>query len=544
MLNRLLQRRAFRWTLPLISGLLMVISFPYTGSLFPIAFVAWIPLLLLESTYEERRSFPLLLQSYLAFFIYNLGTTWWVYNASAGGAYMAFICNSLLMALAFYLFHRLKKALGKQWLTPALLSVWISFEFLHFNWELSWPWLTLGNVFADVPQLVQWYAWTGVFGGTLWVLGVNLSIYRLIRIRLTDGAFDKTPRMLLMRIGVLLFVPMIVSLIQYVSFSEKKHPYEVVVVQPNTDPYSEKFGVMSNDEQLLRIMSLADHYTTPKTQMVIAPETALQPNPPYINEAELHQLTTFHLLMERRARWHNASFLIGATTQKYFEYKNSRASRPDIGGPGFIETYNSTVLFRENRTPEVVHKSKLVLGVEKIPFSNLFPSLEELSLQMGGSYGSLGVQDSGPSVMTARGVKLAPVVCYESIYGGFLRRQCKKGASYIAIVTNDGWWGDTPGYKQHFAIARLRAIENRKYIVRSANTGKSGIINQRGDVVRETGWWKEMAFRETIQLNESKTLYQYLGDYPAYFATAGLLALWMMRMLKLFRRKKVEFPER
>lgn len=535
MLQQILLKRPLRWSLAVVSGLLMVLSFPYTGSIFPLAFVAWVPLLLLESHYVKgTRSFPLFFQAYLTFFIYNLGTTWWIYNASSGGAYMAFICNSLLMAIAFYMFHRLKKSLGTHWITPLLLCTWMSFEFLHFNWELSWPWLTLGNVFARVPELVQWYAWTGVFGGTLWILGVNLAIFRWIIAR--KDTPEKPAKPALMRIAGILLIPLLVSLIQYWTYNPKGETYEVVVVQPNTDPYSEKFGAMSNDAQLLRIMSLADHLTTPHTKLVVAPETALHPNPPYINEAELHQLTSFHLLMERRARWHNASFLIGATTEKNFEYRHSRASRPDYGGPGFIETYNSSILFKENRTPEVVHKSKLVLGVEFIPFSNLIPSLEELSIEMGGSYGSLGIEDKGPSVMTSAGVKLAPVVCYESVYGGFVSKQCKKGAQLIAIITNDGWWGNTPGYKQHFAFARLRAVENRKCVVRSANTGKSGIINERGDVVRETGWWKELAFREQIRLNETKTLYQLLGDYLAYFAVAGLAALWVLRFTKLFRR--------
>jgi apolipoprotein N-acyltransferase len=294
------------------------------------------------------------------------------------------------------------------------------------------------------------------------------------------------------------------------------------------DPYHEKF-VVSSEEQLNNILALADKTVSPKTQLVVAPETALNPTSPDLVESELHQLVLYHYLMERRANWSNASFLIGAGTEKYFDRKNSVASRPDPDGPGFIEHYNSSVLFNEKRTPEIVHKSKLVLGVEKIPFTTIIPSLEDLSIDLGGSHGSLGIEDKGPSILTARGVSFAPVVCYESIYGDFVRRQCKQGASFIAIITNDGWWEDTPGYKQHFAFARLRAIENRKYIVRSANTGKSGIINERGDIIRETGWWKELAFRETIQLNEKKTLYQMLGDYLGYFAVVGvvLFAGWL-----------------
>jgi apolipoprotein N-acyltransferase len=542
MLAQLLERRSFRWSLAVLSGILLVISFPYTGSIFPLAFIAWVPLLLLESTYDQRRSHPLLLQSFLTFLIYNVGTTWWIYYASPEGAYMAFLCNSLVMTLAFYSYHRIRKKLGGHWGTLILLSVWISFEFLHFNWELSWPWLTLGNVFADVPMLVQWYAWTGVFGGTLWILSVNGLLYKLIRHIKIQKQPGLSVRIICGQLILLLMGPIFVSMFLYGTFSEEKNAYEVVVLQPNIDPYNEKFNGLSDEEQLVRTMSLADTLVTRTTQLVVAPETALYPNY-QIGEDDLHQLTAFHLLMERRARWHNASFLIGATTVKNFDYKNSPAARKDPGGPGFTERYNSSVLFKENRTPEIVHKSKLVLGVEKVPFTGIFPQLEELSISLEGSGGSLGVQDEGPTVMKSRGVNFAPVVCYESVYGGFVRSQCKQDAAFIAVITNDGWWRDTPGYKQHFAFSRLRAIENRKYVVRSANTGKSGIINGRGDVIRETGWWQEAAFRETIQLSRRKTIYEFLGDYIGYFAVAGMLVFIGMRIVKRLTAK-TQSPQR
>jgi len=535
MLERFIHLRRFRWLLAILSGCLLVVSFPYTGSIFPLAFVAWVPLLLVEGTYAgEKKSFSLFFQAYLTFFIYNVGTTWWIYNADPGGAYMAFICNSLVMAIAFYSFHRIKRRIGAIWLTPLFLCTWIAFEFLHFNWEVSWPWLTLGNVFARVPMLVQWYAWTGALGGTLWVLSLNVFFLKLIQKTMLEKRSVASLKVFLIKGGVLLFLPVVVSLVIYIGYTETKRPYEIVVIQPNIDPYFEKFSG-SDDEQLAAIMDLADKKVSPKTQLVIAPETALYPRGEIV-EDELHQKTGFHLLMERRARWHNASFLIGASTYKFFDMKNSRASRKFPDGPGYYESYNTSILFKENRTPLFVHKSKLVLGVEKIPFSNIFPWLEEMSINLGGSSGSLGIQDEGPSVMKSGDVTFAPVICYESIYGGFVRSQCKQNADFIAIITNDGWWGDTPGYKQHFAFARLRAIENRKYVARSANTGKSGFINQRGDVLQETGWWYEDARRETIQLNNTRTLYQILGDYLGYFALAGFLVFFSMRVLKSLQR--------
>jgi apolipoprotein N-acyltransferase len=134
--------------------------------------------------------------------------------------------------------------------------------------------------------------------------------------------------------------------------------------------------------------------------------------------------------------------------------------------------------------------------------------------------------------MTSKGVKFSPIVCYESIYGGFMAKQARQGSQFLAIITNDGWWRNTPGYKQHFLFAGLRAIESNKWVVRSANTGTSGIINNRGEVVFATAWWVKDAFKSVIQLNNSKTIYNYLGDFLGYFALTGFFLFLGMRFVK------------
>ncbi|MFN5784775.1 MAG: nitrilase-related carbon-nitrogen hydrolase, partial [Flavobacteriia bacterium] len=126
-------------------------------------------------------------------------------------------------------------------------------------------------------------------------------------------------------------------------------------------------------------------------------------------------------------------------------------------------------------------------------------------------------------------------ICYESIYGEFNAEQCRKGAEAIFIITNDGWWKDTPGYKQHMSFARLRAIENRRSVARSANTGTSCIINQRGDVLQQTNWWTQDAIKATINLNSKLTFYTRSGDLLGkVFSLVSLVILSMVigRMIK------------
>ncbi|HQH19920.1 MAG TPA: apolipoprotein N-acyltransferase, partial [Bacteroidales bacterium] len=162
--------------------------------------------------------------------------------------------------------------------------------------------------------------------------------------------------------------------------------------------------------------------------------------------------------------------------------------------------------------------------------------LEKYALDLGGIVGSLGIQNER-SVFTSNDgkIKAAPVICYESIYGEFVSKYVRNGANVICIITNDGWWENTAGYKQHFEYARLRAIENRKNIIQSANTGISGFINQRGDVIQKTSWWKEEVLKDNVFLNDQKTIYVRYGDYIArtsYYMSLAIILFTIFLSIK------------
>ncbi|EPB65823.1 hypothetical protein ANCCEY_15103, partial [Ancylostoma ceylanicum] len=124
--------------------------------------------------------------------------------------------------------------------------------------------------------------------------------------------------------------------------------------------------------------------------MVIAPETAI---PISFDEAVIDYDMGYEILKERMASWGKTQLFIGASTERRFDTKVSRAAKKDpYGGTGYVEYYNSSLLMSPTIRPEIVHKSKLVLGAEKVPFSHWFPFLEEWSLDLGGTSGTLGVE--------------------------------------------------------------------------------------------------------------------------------------------------------
>ena len=521
-----------RLLLSLLSGLLMVIAFPYTGSITPLVFVAWVPLLLVEETISTKkyRSRKVFTNALITFFIFNIGTTWWVWFASPLGAILAFFFNTIFMATIFQFFHWTKKFVGKKEGYLSLFFFWIAFEYIHYQWELSWPWIHFGNFFSILPSWVQWYSYTGVLGGTFWVILVNLMVFRIVSNVYFKGESKRIQIPLYIVLFAILFIPILGSLISYNSYEEKKDPMNVVLIQPNIDPYNEKFSDPVH-VQLKKLCDLAEPMIDSLTDIVVAPETAISRG---FYEEDAPVIDYVRYLIDRKKNWKVPTLLTGASTAKVFEQNNSRASRPIMDGPGFVEYYNTSMLVDEKNELSYIHKSLLVPGVEIIPFSHYLPFLEDLSIDNGGTSGSLGIEKE-PKVCTSNQTTIAPMICYESIWGEMLSVQCRKGAEAVFVITNDGWWKDTPGYKQHMSFSRLRAIESRRYVSRSANTGITCIINQRGDVLQQTKWWEPAVIKGQIQKNKELTFYSTYGDVMGrsfLFVSVLLLLLTFVRYFK------------
>ena len=513
----------------------MSLSFPEIGNLNLVMGIAWVPLLLMENKLQgqKRAGLKVFFLAYLAFLIYNIHTTYWIYFADPTASILAFGANSLLMSITFWLYYFTKKHVGEKQGYIGFIFFWLAFEYHHYNWDLSHPWLTLGNVFANLPALVQWYEWTGVLGGSLWLLITNLLIFGLIIIKNEEVQQHKRVRIFFITLGLWILIPSSYSLIRYASYKEKSQPIEVIVAQPNTDAYEEKFGknMLTFEQQLDSVVRPAAALITNKTDFVLGPETAI---PFEFLESDFRKGQPYYDYLDSAMRsWKGPDLLIGASTYSFFTNRNSPASKETQDGR-FWESYNTSVHMSTLKSPMFVHKSKLVLGVEKIPFIGALPFMESLAMDMGGSSGTLGIEKAAIN-FERKGIYFAPLICYESIYGDWVASFVRTGAQVIFIITNDGWWRDTPGYKQHFQFARLRALETRRSIARSANTGSSGFINQRGDVIQKSNYDKKLALKATINLNKELTVYTIHGDLIgriSWFATILILILAAVKFMR------------
>jgi apolipoprotein N-acyltransferase len=423
----------------------------------------------------------------------------------------------------------------------ALIVYWIAFEYLHMDWDFSWPWMTVGNVFANNPALIQWYEYTGAFGGTLWVFLVNILVFEIFMHFINKDVF-------LMRfnnkflINALLFflmltVPVLFSINTYLRYQEKGNEVEVVAVQPNVDPYSEQYSTPPL-EILQRMLLLAEKKTDSNVNFVLFPESALQE---YIWENKFDLSPAVYMLRTFTRKYPKLAVITGLSSQRLLAEDEplSMAAREFSDQKGsYYENLNTALLVDHSGKLHCYHKSKLTPGVEKMPFKRFFKPIEKFAIDLGGTVGSLGVDEERKVFACENGANVSPVICYESIYGEFVTGFVKNGAGLLFIITNDGWWGNTAGHRQHYSYARLRAIECRRDVARSANTGISCFINQRGDVLQHTPYWKPAVIRQTLHSNNELTFYVKYGDYIGRIAMFSTIILLLLSIVKGFIRFK------
>ncbi|MBQ8957454.1 MAG: apolipoprotein N-acyltransferase [Bacteroidales bacterium] len=519
--------------LSVLTGALLTAAWP-TWGIAPLVFVGLVPLLMMEDRIAKDGSGKLFWLSFLAFLVWNVATTWWIWNATPA-ATAAWILNALFMATVFWFFHITKKRVyNKPWGNLFLIPYWMAFELLTYHWAAKWPWLNLGNVFSSTVSWVQWYELTGMAGGTLWILLVNILVANILQYFKT-----KETKPLMLSIGlelIILLVPILVSKRVYNHYEEQGEDTEVVVVQQNCDPWNEQFDKQFYDQVIQNNINLSLPLVTPKTRFIVSSESAIQEGIWLHETDKVRALQQLHDCIQRVPQ---TAFIIGGTTYEFVPQgmEDDFPARP-IGDGHYYYCHNSALLI-DTISLQHRNKSQLTPGVEAIPEWMGF--LKNYSITMGIARGTLKT-DAEAKVMSFGDHKIGAAICYESAFGEYVSTFCKKGADLLFVITNDGWWGHTPGYRQHFEFSKLRAIENRRCVARSANTGRSGFINQRGDVLQQTHYWVPDAIRESLKVNKKVTFYakhgDYLGRIAVYLTFVQLITLSVVALLGLGKGKK------
>ena len=527
--NRRLSTRV-RLLLALLSALLLSAGWIGAGGL-PLL-IAFVPLLFISAEYSGslRDTMAMLGWAALSFVVWNVATVWWVWNAAPIGTIAATVVSSWWSLVAFMLFHVVSKRAPSAIAYMLFIVGWIACEYIYIEAPaMSFPWLVLGNGFANDVWAVQWYEYTGVLGGSLWVLIVNVLAFKSL---LTMRKRTWIATTLALALPIVLSVALYMANDPSSARNAERERVKVAVVQPNVPCY-EKFTSDVGTQQDNLVALLGE--VSDSVDFVLMPETSLGVT---IDELRRGDYDVVRRMVEQlRARRMGAMVVCGTSSLRlYGNVAGSATARYSNGL--YYDLYNSSlgVDSLANVLP-MHHKAKLVIGVETLPA--WFRSDGLFGVDLGGITGQLGIGESAlPFVHN--GVAVAPAICYEAMYGDFMGEFVRGGAQILGVVSNDGWWGNTPGHRYLFAYCRLRAIEHRRAIARSANTGVSGFIDMRGEDVSRLEWEERGVLTADLPLNDEPTLYTRYGDYigrlSLYLAILSLLyavAYWAKRRFYL-----------
>jgi apolipoprotein N-acyltransferase len=518
-----------RWmALSSISGALFALGFPPFYTTFTILF-AFIPLFYIEDEIAQdetivSKKWLITGYGYFIFVMWNLLSTYWVANTAFVAGVFAIIANSALMLIPLVLFVWFKDFVGKRTAYFSFAAFWICFEYLHMNWEVTWPWLTLGNSLSQFAWLPQWYEYTGVLGGSLWILLLNIFGYDIIQKKRFGGLSNRR----VVFYALLLLGPTIYSISRYLKYQEQGEKVEVVIVQPNYEPHYQKFTI-PGFEQAEHFASLSRTKLTDKTTYLLFPETAFD----NINVDRFDQSIEAERIKTLLLEFPNLIWVTGLSAHKIFpKYVPNRPNLRTLVRSNetiYWEAYNAAVQTNNDLTNiDWYYKSKLVPGPEIFPYKDQLRFMKSLVEKLDGTVEGLATQPER-SVFKHLNYAVAPIICYESIFGEYCTDYVKNGATALFIMTNDGWWDHTPGHIQHLKFGTLRAIETRRSIARSANSGISCFINQRGDILQATRYDEAVAINGEISMNSlTTTFYTEWGDI------IGRLALMISSLQMLY----------
>ena len=379
----------------------------------------------------------------------------------------------------------------------AFAGIWAAFEYLRGHILTGLPWNLTGQAFAGFPILAQSAAWYGAYG---------LSLIAIVAAMLPASTLNRDTdvfRGALAAIITMVVIATIGAVRLAVILPIEGDVAYVRIVQPNI-PQREKIDPEFWGRNFYRQLELSKGSAPSQGRVfIIWPENGA----PLLNEAQ----SALNVLTEELPE--NSVLLAGAV----------RRERNDNGADRF---FNSLMVVPQTpdgrRAVAAYDKHHLVPFGEYLPFFDL---LQALGLAQLTPYGDAGFQaGEGPRVLNAGGPSFAPLICYEVIFPGALYPRGER-PDWLLTVTNDAWFGDTSGPRQHLDMARLRAIESGLPMARSANTGISALIDAHGRVLERVPLYKEGRIEARLPGKLPRTMYDRLGDWPFFALTAGMIAV-------------------
>lgn len=518
--------------LALISGLMLGLSFPPLP-FYILIFFALIPYFFVLEKRESLAGINRI--TYVMAFIYNAITLYWVgswqpdtdpFLMIAGVTLLFF--NPIIFLIPSTLYYFAKKSFNRRVALFLFPLFWVAAEFLYSITDFRFPWVTLGHSLAYFKSFIQIAEFIGSFGLGILVIYINVFAY------LGHYNYRKKKKFLVYEIAALLLflLPIFYGGIAIDNTEKVEKKVKVGIIQPNLNPWK-KWEAGNVSQQLELYLELSQKEIDNGAELLIWPETAL---PVYLLAGGYEKtVQSIHSFCDT-----NNVYILTGMPHANFYFDSTKAppeSKKTKSGTNYT-SYNSILLFQPNsREVPMYGKIKLVPFGEKVPLVEHIPFLGDLiKWNVGISSWNEGTEHKVFEIdLGKKKINVAGVVCIESIYPRFISEFVANDAELIVVVTNDSWYGDSSGPYQHKEMSVLRAVENRRSVVRSANGGISCVIDKYGKTLIETGMFEKNSFSYDVELNSDKTVYSktsYLLPWISLVSSIFIMFVFMFNKIK------------
>ncbi len=531
----------------ILSGIMMGISFPPFP--FPFCLLLFFGLIPYLYVIEKRETLAEINKAtYLTFFVFSVITLYWVgswqktadpFLMIAGGTLLFF--NPLLFLIPSTLLYLARKVFPSKNIIFLFPFFWVTYEYLYMLTDASFPWLTLGNGLAHFRIFIQIADIIGAVGLSLVVVYINIFLYKaFINYKSSRKKFTFN-----LTAACLIFIFVLsYGVYRYSTFQVSNKTIKVGLIQPNLNPWEKWEGNNLNGLTNL-YLNLSRKAAAKGAQLVVWPETAL---PVFLMDGNYNNLVDS---IYSFVRGKNVYLLTGMPDVKYY-FKGSKIpsdARESTNGDFYYTTYNGIILFSpDTRKIQTYDKMKLVPFGERVPFVDALPFLgkiikwgvgisswnkgrDTVNFEIPNPNYKMGIKNSDIS----DSISINGLVCFESVFPYFVTDFVRKGAKFITVVTNDSWYGKSSGPYQHKEIAVLRAIENRRTVIRAANGGISCIIDPLGHTRIESKLFVKTYLVGDVPLENVETFFT---KYPLIIPIfSSIVSLWIFGIFLLKKLK-------
>ena len=479
----------------LFSALLMGVAQQPWG----FGFLAWFSLVPFIYCINQQKTYTeVTKQSFIWSFLYHLIFFFWISdNIGIDNQIVRYLIMLLVVLvlsiniiIIYILYFYFKKNFKQVNLIYILPFIFVTIEYLRSLGFYGSVWNSLSYTQIDYLLLSQNIEYTGIYGITFWIILINISIYKIIK----DFNF-KNLFLFICFFSIPFFTGYLIKSNHIVNGKKIK----IKLVQPNISLNEKRKSLKGSLSKLINLSSIT---TNEDVDLIVWPESSISGSflkNGYYNSKVSKDMNDF---------LKNSKFSLVAGSD--LKIKNKR--------------YNSSLLFKSDSIINIFHKQKLVPNVERTPeIFNIFGiNLGLTNFDIGNKLTMFSVKD----------INFASMICIESVFPDLTRKFVNNGAEFLTYIVNDGWYPRNPQLEQHARRCIYRAIENRRYVIRAANTGITMVVDSYGNIIDKIKFNKEGVLKTDIMILDQKTFYTKYGDL---FSIINILFIILLTIYSFFK---------